>query len=52
MDDLRRLFKECDTDHSNYLSKNEMKLALMKLNIELTDVQLDDLMKEMDLDDN
>lgn len=38
MDDLRRLFKECDIDNSNYLSKNEMKLALLKLNIELTDV--------------
>lgn len=37
-DDLRRLFKEFDTDQSNYLSKDELKLSLEKLNITLTDV--------------
>jgi len=25
LDDLRRLFKESDSDHSNYLSKMELK---------------------------
>lgn len=52
LDDLRRLFKESDTDQSNYLSKSELKNALIKLNIELNDVQLEDLMKELDLDEN
>ena len=51
-DDLRRLFKEADLDHSNYLSKEEMRQALLKLNVELTDVQLDNLFRELDLDNN
>ena len=28
LDDLRRLFKEFDLDSSNYLTKEELKLAL------------------------
>ena len=52
MDELRRLFKECDADHSNYLSKSELRNALLKLNLDLTEVQLEELMKEMDVDAN
>ena len=37
-DDLRRLFKECDTDHSNYLNKDELRGALLKLGIVLSEV--------------
>lgn len=37
-DDLRRLFKECDKDQSNYLSKDELREALIKLSIELSEV--------------
>jgi Ca2+-binding EF-hand superfamily protein len=44
LDDLRRLFKEFDLDQSNYLDKDELRAALMKLNIILSDVQLEDLM--------
>lgn len=51
-DDLRRLFKEFDADQSNYLSKDELKGALASLGITLTDVQLEELMKEVDLDGN
>ena len=38
LDDLRRLFKESDADNNNYLTKDELKYALTKLNIELTDI--------------
>lgn len=38
LDDLRRLFKEFDIDQSNYLSKDELKQALIKLNIILSDI--------------
>ena len=50
--DLRRLFKEFDLDQSNYLSRVEFREALIRLGIELSDVQLDDLMKEIDIDGN
>ena len=52
IDDLRRLFKEFDLDQSNYLSKEEFREALVRLGIVLSDVQLDDLLKEIDLDEN
>lgn len=52
LDDLRRLFKEFDLDQSNYLSKTEFREALVRLGIELSDVQVDDLLKEIDLDEN
>jgi Ca2+-binding EF-hand superfamily protein len=52
LDDLRRLFKEFDLDQSNYLDKDELRAALMKLNIILSDVQLEDLMQQIDLDNN
>lgn len=52
LDDLRRLFKEADLDQSNYLSREEMRGAMMKLSIDLTEVQLDELMRELDLDSN
>lgn len=52
MEDLRRLFQESDLDHSNYLTKDELKLALLKLQLDLTDVQLDDILREIDLDGN
>lgn len=38
LDDLRRLFKEADIDQSNYLNKDELRNALLKMNVELTDV--------------
>jgi Ca2+-binding EF-hand superfamily protein len=38
LEDLRRLFQESDLDHSNYLTRDELKVALAKLQIELTDV--------------
>ena len=38
LDDLRRMFKEFDSDQSNYLSKNELRNALIKLGFTLTDV--------------
>ena len=52
LEDLRRLFKESDLDRSNYLSRDELGLALQKLGVELTEVQLDDLLRELDLDGN
>jgi Ca2+-binding EF-hand superfamily protein len=52
LDDLRRLFKQFDTDQNNFLDKNEFKQALSHLQINLSDVQLDDLIKEIDLDNN
>jgi|LauGreDrversion4_2_1035121.scaffolds.fasta_scaffold07015_3 Ca2+-binding EF-hand superfamily protein len=52
LDDLRRLFKEFDLDQSNYLNKDELRAALMKLNIILSDVQLEDLMQQIDIDNN
>lgn len=52
LEDLRRLFKQFDHDQSNYLTKAELKEALLHLNIVLSDVQLEDLMKEIDLDQN
>lgn len=52
LEDLRRLFQACDFDHSNYLSRDELKIVLQKLSIELTEVQLDDLLRELDLDGN
>ena len=52
LDDLRRLFKQFDGDQSNYLSKAEFREALLKLGIALSDVQMDDLIKEVDLDGN
>lgn len=51
-DDLRRLFKEYDSDQSNYLSKEELRAALIKLTIELSEMQLDELISEIDLDNN
>jgi Ca2+-binding EF-hand superfamily protein len=51
-EELRRLFKEFDSDQSNYLSKEELRAALVTLNITLTDIQMEDLMKEIDLDSN
>lgn len=38
LDDLRRMFKEFDSDQSNYLSKDELRQALIKLGFTLTDV--------------
>ncbi len=52
LEDLRRLFKESDLDHSNYLSKQELIGALRKIQIELTEVQVEELMKELDLNEN
>ena len=51
-EELRRLFKEFDSDQSNYLNKEELRAALVTLNITLTDIQMEDLMKEIDLDSN
>ena len=52
LDDLRRLFKEFDADHSNYLSRDELQQALARLGIILSQVQFDELMHEIDLDGN
>ena len=52
LDDLRRLFKEFDIDQSNYLSKAEFREALARMGVTLSDVQVDDLLKEIDIDDN
>ena len=38
LDDLRRLFKQFDTDQNNFLDKNEFKQALTHLQINLSDV--------------
>jgi len=51
-EELRRLFKQFDVDQSNYLDKGELRQALLSLGVTLTDVQLEDLMKEVDLDGN
>mmetsp|Transcript_30802 Transcript_30802/g.30312 ORF Transcript_30802/g.30312 Transcript_30802/m.30312 type:complete len:176 (+) Transcript_30802:553-1080(+) len=52
MDELRRLFKEGDLDQSNYLNKQELQQVIAKLGVELTEVQMNDLMSEMDTDQN
>jgi Ca2+-binding EF-hand superfamily protein len=51
-EDLRRLFKEFDADQSGYLSKDEFRAALITLGIELSEVQLDELVGEIDIDGN
>lgn len=51
-EDLRRLFKEFDSDQSGYLSKEEFRAALIKLGIELSESQLEDLVREIDIDAN
>lgn len=48
LEDLRKLFKEADVDNSGYLSSQELRYALNKIGVELTQEQIDDLMKEMD----
>lgn len=52
LDDLRRLFKEFDIDQSNYLSKAEFREALARMGVTLSDVQVEDLLKEIDIDEN
>lgn len=39
LDDLRRLFKQFDTDQNTFLDKNEFREALNHLQISLSDVQ-------------
>jgi calmodulin len=51
-DDLRRLFKQFDSDQNNFLGKQEFKEALSHLQINLSEVQLNDLIREIDLDNN
>lgn len=51
-EDLRRLFKEVDKDASNYLTRDEFSEALTRLGVALSDGQLDELIKEVDLDAN
>ncbi|TNV88020.1 hypothetical protein FGO68_gene1522 [Halteria grandinella] len=51
-EDLRRLFKEFDSDQSGYLSKEEFRAALIRLGIELSEVQLEELIREIDIDQN
>jgi hypothetical protein len=51
-DDLRRLFKQFDSDQNNFLGKQEFREALSHLQINLSEVQLNDLIREIDLDNN
>lgn len=50
--DVKRMFKQADVDHSGFLNANELKNAMLKHNVILSDAELADLMKEMDSDAN
>lgn len=52
LEDLRQLFKEGDKDHSNFLSKEELRACLLKLGADLSEEQLGELIGEMDEDEN
>ncbi len=52
MADLRKMFKEADADHSNFLSMVELQKVLQQLGVDLNAQQMKELMSEMDLDSN
>lgn len=52
LEDIRRIFKEADIDHSGYLNKQELQDSLLKLGIDLDNNQIEDLMLELDADGN
>lgn len=48
--ELRRLFKEADTDYSGFLSADEVYGVLLKLKVEVTFQELSELLREYDVD--
>jgi len=52
LEDLRKMFVQADKDSSGFLSKAELKGALMGIQVDLDDQQLSDLFYEMDSDPN
>lgn len=48
--ELRRLFKEADTDFSGFLSADELYGVLLKLKIEVTFNELAELLQDFDVD--
>ncbi|KAG6890045.1 hypothetical protein C0995_012502 [Termitomyces sp. Mi166 len=51
-DELEAAFNFIDTDHSGSISSDELKLVLQRLDMNLTEQELDKMMKEADLDGN
>ena len=47
--DIRRAFKDLDRDGSGRLSYDDLRYALHRMDVDLTDRQFEDLMKQIDL---
>lgn len=48
-DELRIVFQVFDQDNNGYITKDELRKAMEKLNYFVTDHELDELMREADL---
>lgn len=52
MTELRHVFAIFDKNGDGYISKSEMKSAMKKINENFNDEEIDDIIKEADLDDD
>ncbi|KAI6190951.1 putative calcium-binding protein [Aphelenchoides bicaudatus] len=52
LEEYRQLFLMFDTDNSGSISNEELKAAVISIGLQLTDEEVDDLIKEVDEDQN
>lgn len=51
-DELRIVFQVFDQDNNGYITKDELRKAMEKLNHHVTDQEIDELMREADLNND
>lgn len=49
-DDLQRAFDVFDMDHNGYISREELRCVMESLGEKLSDIELDEMLKEADKD--
>lgn len=51
-DELRSVFQVFDKDNNGYITKDELKKAMEKMNQDVTDEDIEEMMKEADVNND